>query len=329
MKTLVLRNIVILIILTIMFPVVLQAQVDVDIELPQDIPQDIPRDSLADLNRRRGELLDQFNELALRIHDHNSRCVKIPGSNKALLKECQSNFIQLRSDIASYSTRTNAFGIAVNRAVEEPKVKKKILNELKDGSDPSKSSGLSLMKPYMPNKVSKQAQPRRMSLLEAIKGKKRGPAVKAMVYRTLALTAASQGHHDEAVDLLKKALAEVPDNKGLQEALKYELHARDKNKGEIMSNPKVDVLLEALGPGKTWDESISYLEDKLEQEQNAKKKQSIRDAIVDAKRAAAIDNRRQYDEHMQKVDEFLKKGNKDSAHSEERFLDILESSEDD
>ena len=64
-------------------------------------------------------------------------------------------------------------------------------------------------------------------------------------------------------------------------------------KGEI-SNPKVDVLLEALGPGKTWDDSISYLEYKLAQEQDVKKKQAIRDAIADTMKAADTDNTQQY-----------------------------------
>jgi hypothetical protein len=71
------------------------------------------------------------------------------------------------------------------------------------------------------------------------------------------------------------------------------------SKGEI-SNLKIDVLLEALGPGKTWDESISYLEDKLAHEQDIKKKQAICDAIADTKKAADTDNTQQY------LDDFFK-----------------------
>ena len=71
------------------------------------------------------------------------------------------------------------------------------------------------------------------------------------------------------------------------------------SKGEI-SNLKIDVLLEALGPGKTWDESISYLEDKLAHEQDINKKQAICDAIADTKKAADTDNTQQY------LDDFFK-----------------------
>ena len=97
---------------------------------------------------------------------------------------------------------------------------------------------------------------------------------------------------------MKKAIAEVPDDSGLKRGLRYLLRARararDKEKGNVISNPKVEVLLDALLQRETWDESIGYLEDKLDQEQDAEKKQAIRDAISDARDAQLVDMMRQY-----------------------------------
>lgn len=109
MRSLNLRYTVVLIVLSVLFPVASQAQ----LEEPPPVPSDVSGDRRADLSSRRTALIDQLHSLEARIRAHDSRCGRVPGSNRALVEECRSAFIQLRGEIAAYSTRVKAFGLAV------------------------------------------------------------------------------------------------------------------------------------------------------------------------------------------------------------------------
>ena len=238
-KLRVLRHIVVLIVISVLFPVTLQAQ----LELPPSIHPDVPRESQADFNSRRDVLLGQFNELALRIKDHNARCGNVPGSNMALVEECQSAFIQLRGEIASYSTRVKAFEIAVEQAVQDSKAKtKNILTGLKDEPEPSADD-----------------------LAHALTSK--------------ALLAGMRGDDEAAIGYYRAALKHKPNDRGIQLALGHALYIRDKDK-KLKTSLKTEFVLDALQQGQgNWEASIIYLKDALEKETDKEKALAVREAL--------------------------------------------------
>lgn len=227
MKSLILRHIVVLIVLSVLFPAVSQAQLDE----PPPIPSDVSGDRRTDLSSRRAALIGQLNDLNARILVHDGKYGRVPASNKALVEEASNAFIQLRGEAASYSTRVKAFGMAVERAVEESKAQsKKILIGLKDDPDPSPDD-----------------------LAHALTGK--------------ALLAGMRGDEEAAISYYRAALKYRPNDRSIRIALGHAMHSRDKDKGLTVVNPKAEFIFDALQYGQgDWEASITYVEDILVKE---------------------------------------------------------------
>lgn len=134
------------------------------------------------------------------------------------------------------------------------------------------------------------------ALLNAYKDKEKGPGTKASLYYSMAQLLVVQGDHDGAVNFLKKALEQTPDDVAIKKMLSYELNASNEKKGENIYNPKVEIMLNALDGGKTWNDSIGILEDKLKEEDSEEKKKFIREALQEVKNAMDEDLRQQKDE---------------------------------
>lgn len=239
MKSLILRYIVALIAISTLLPATSQAQ----LEEPPPVPSDVSGDRRADLSSRRAALVDQLNDLDARIRAHDGRCGHVPGSNRALVEECRSAFVQLRGEIASHSTRVRAFGLAVERAVEESRAKvSRILDDLKEEPGPSPDD-----------------------LAHALTGK--------------ALLAGMRGDNEAAIGYYKAALKYRPNDRGIQLALGHTLYIRDKRKGQKTSL-KTEFVLDALQRGQgDWEASVTYLKDALAKETDKGKAQAVREAL--------------------------------------------------
>lgn len=116
---------------------------------------------------------------------------------------------------------------------------------------------------------------------DAVASQKDKPAPKERADKLVAngLDCFARGDLNGAIRYYKAALKETPNDESIQWVLGHSLWLRD-DKGRKISNPKVEVLLDALKYGdKNWEKSISYLEGALATEKNKKKARPIKDAL--------------------------------------------------
>lgn len=116
---------------------------------------------------------------------------------------------------------------------------------------------------------------------DAVVSKKEKPTPKERADKLVAngLDCFARGDLNGAIRYYRAALKETPNDESIQWVLGHSLWLRD-DKGRKISNPKVEVLLDALKYGdKNWEKSISYLEGALATEKNKKKARPIKDAL--------------------------------------------------
>lgn len=110
-----------------------------------------------------------------------------------------------------------------------------------------------------------------------------GPKLKVWTNEVHELTAKAlnsemRGNYDEAIKYYREALKSSPNDRAIQICLGHTLHLKDQ--GKKISNPKAEILLDALQEGKgDWEKSIIYLQKEIKNQNDNDKKQAARDAL--------------------------------------------------
>lgn len=226
MRSRILRYMVALIALSTLLPATSQAQ----LEEPPPVPSDVSGDRRTDLSSRRTAVIDQLHDLDARIRVHDGRCGRVPGSNRALVEECRRAFVQLRGEIAAYSTSVKAFGLAVERAVkEEPGPSPDDLahaltgKALLAGLRGDEEAAIGYYRAALKHRPNDRGIQLALGHALYIRDKQRGQETSLKTEFVLDALQRGQGNWEASVTYLKDALAKETD-KGKAQAVREALH---------------------------------------------------------------------------------------------------------